>query len=101
MTGVGYQSSDLLTRFNQYTGRPTSDSVSDTVKYQFLADAQAELIGEMVSIAPKPFITGPVNITANTTLSILDAAGNVLTTFIAPFGTTPGTNIVPFPNACP
>lgn len=76
MTGVGYQSSDLLTRFNQYTGRSASDSISDTVKYQYLADAQAELIGEMVSIAPKPFITGPVNITANTTDNKVFTFGN-------------------------
>ncbi len=68
MTAAGYQSTELLTRFNQLTGRPASgDSIIDTVKYQYLADAQAELIGEAVTIAPKPFITGPVDITANTT----------------------------------
>jgi hypothetical protein len=77
VTATGYQSADLLTRFNQFTGRPASgDTITDTTKYQYLADAQAELIGEMVSLAPRPFITGPVDITANTTDNKVFTFGN-------------------------
>lgn len=79
MAGTGWDSSDLLTKWNQYTGRPSSgDSIQDATKYQYLADAQSEVIGEMVSVAPKPFIAasgGPINITANTTDNIVFTFG--------------------------
>lgn len=68
MSGSGWQSSDLLTKFNQYTGRNASgDTITDATKYQYLADAQQEVIGQMVAIAPKPFLTAPFDISTNTT----------------------------------
>ena len=67
MAGTGWQSSDLLTKFNQYTGRLASgDTITDATKYQYLADAQQEVIGEMVALAPKPFLTAPFDISTNT-----------------------------------
>ncbi len=48
-----WASSDLLTRFNQMAGRPASgDSLSDATKYQYLSDAQQEVIADLSAIAP-------------------------------------------------
>lgn len=66
MSGTGYESSDLLTRFNRWTGRPSSgDAISDTDKYSRLADAQAELIDEIAGIYPKSLYGAPAQLTTS------------------------------------
>lgn len=48
-----WASSDLLARWNTLAGRPASgDTVSDATKYQWLADAQIEVIGDIAARAP-------------------------------------------------
>lgn len=48
-----WASADLLSRWNTNAGRPaTGDSMSDASKYQFLSDAQQELIANISAIAP-------------------------------------------------
>lgn len=59
MSGSGWQSSDLLDRFNRLSGRPTSDSISPTVKYGFLADAEQYVLNRIASIAPKVLYGAP------------------------------------------
>jgi hypothetical protein len=55
----GWESSDLLTRFNLMAGRPDNDALSDTKKYQFLADAQQSVFTQMVSCAPRVLYGAP------------------------------------------
>lgn len=51
-----FASSDLLTRFNQITGRPASgDSIADAQKYARLSDAQQTVIADAASRAPNAF----------------------------------------------
>jgi hypothetical protein len=48
-----FASADLLSRFNTYAGRPASgDALTDATKYQYLADAQNEVIADIASRAP-------------------------------------------------
>ncbi len=48
-----WASSDLLSRWNTLAGRPaTGDSLSDATKYQYLSDAQQEVIADLSGIAP-------------------------------------------------
>lgn len=58
----GWTSVDLLTRFNQMAGRPAAEggTLTDPVKYQYLADAQEYTIGRIASIAPKVLYGSPV-----------------------------------------
>lgn len=52
MAGTGWQSSDLLTRFNEWAGRPTTgDSITDAQKYRRLSDGQDAVIAEMANVA--------------------------------------------------
>lgn len=60
----GWESADLLTRWNRAVGRPDTDALKDVTKYQYLADAQDAIITRIASIsakvlygAPKPLIT--------------------------------------------
>lgn len=55
MAGSGYQSADLLNLFNQMTGRPSGDVIADSVKYQYLADAQQQLANDLMVVAPQAF----------------------------------------------
>ncbi len=65
MAGSGYQSADLLTLFNEMAGRPASgDAIADTTKYQYLADAQQQLVLDLSTVAPQAF---PYSLTAMTT----------------------------------
>lgn len=59
MPSSGWESSDLLARFNLVAGRPTVDSISNDTKYQYLADAEQEIIGRIASIAPKVLYGAP------------------------------------------
>jgi hypothetical protein len=51
MAGTGWQSADLLTRFNQVAGRPTTDAISDAAKYVRLSDAQESVLARIAAIA--------------------------------------------------
>lgn len=53
MSGTGWQSSDLLTRFNALAGRPVADSITDAQKYQRLSDAQDAVITRIAAIYGK------------------------------------------------
>ena len=51
-----FTSANLLTRFNQLSGRPeTNDSIADSAKYQRLSDAQQVVIAEAASRSPNAF----------------------------------------------
>ena len=65
MAGSGWESADLLTRFNQMAGRPSTEggTLTDTIKYQYLADAEEYTIGRIASIAPKVLYGAPVALT--------------------------------------
>jgi hypothetical protein len=51
-----FTSADLLTRFNELSGRGASDTLSDTVKYRRLADAQNVVLADAASRVPKAFV---------------------------------------------
>lgn len=42
----------LLKRFNAYTGRPSTDAISDPDKYQRLNEALQEIVGDIAAICP-------------------------------------------------
>lgn len=48
-----WTSADLLSRWNRLAGRPaTGDVLADATKYQYLSDAQQEVIADLAAIAP-------------------------------------------------
>lgn len=47
-----WDSAYLLDLFNRLTGRPTSDSISGTTKYQMLSEAQNEIVADIAAICP-------------------------------------------------
>lgn len=63
MAGTGWQSSDLLSRFNAMAGRPTGDAITDVQKYQGLADAQETLIARITSICGNQQVSAPTAMT--------------------------------------
>lgn len=63
MAGTGWQSADLLTRFNQLAGRPDADAIPDATKYQYLADAQQSVVAKIASIAPRVLYNPPTAMT--------------------------------------
>lgn len=63
MAGTGWQSADLLTRFNQLAGRPSGDAITDPTKYQFLADAQQAVITKIAGIYPRSLYGAPTAMT--------------------------------------
>lgn len=64
MAGTGWDSSDLLTRFNAYAGRPSSDSITDAQKYQRLADGQNAVLVELMGVSPKVLYGAPTAMTS-------------------------------------
>lgn len=48
----GYESTDLLTSFNAYAGRPTTDAITDATKYVRLSAAQNRVVAKMAGVAP-------------------------------------------------
>lgn len=52
MSGSGWESADLLMRFNRMTGRPSSDAMTDASKYARLADAQTSVLASIATVAP-------------------------------------------------
>lgn len=49
-----WTSADLLSRFDNLAARPsgTADAMGDTAKYQYLSDAQQEVIADLSAVAP-------------------------------------------------
>lgn len=47
-----WDSADLLLKFNELAGRPTSDEVTDARKYQRLSAAQQDVISDIAAIYP-------------------------------------------------
>lgn len=50
-----YASSNLLTLFNRYAGRPSGDSISDADKYSRLAQAQQTVRADLAARVPEPY----------------------------------------------
>lgn len=59
MAGTGWESADLLSRLNLMAGRPPVDVISDTTKYQLLADAEQYVLDRIASISPKTLYGAP------------------------------------------
>lgn len=75
---ASYQSSDLLTRFNQLAGRPTSnDSISDAEKYARLADSQDVVINDAAAVVPNAFYSKAA--TASTPTLTSSDGGHIFT----------------------
>lgn len=52
MPSSGWESTDLLALFNTYSGRPTTDAITDAQKYARLARAQNRVIALMSAVCP-------------------------------------------------
>lgn len=64
MAGTGWQSSDLLTRFNLIAGRSsTGDAILDPTKYQYIADGEQYTITRIASIKPSILYGAPAALT--------------------------------------
>lgn len=65
MAGTGWQSTDLLTRFNQVAGRPTTDAITAAQKYVFLSDGQESALAEIAGITPRQLYGAPTAMTSS------------------------------------
>lgn len=63
MAGTSWQSTDLLTRFNAYAGRPSTDAITDAEKYQRLSDGQDAVLTEIAGVTPKQLYGAPTAMT--------------------------------------
>lgn len=59
MPSTGWESEDLLRRWNQKAGRPASDAITDESKYGWLADGQASVITKIAGIVPRVLYGAP------------------------------------------
>lgn len=62
MAGTGWDSADLLRRFNALAGRPPADAVTDAQKYGYLADAQDFVLTQIEGIVPRVLYGPPVQL---------------------------------------
>lgn len=65
MAGSGWEPADLLSRWNSYTGRASSDSIANTVKYGFIADGEQVIIERIASIVPRILYGAPTQLTTS------------------------------------
>lgn len=65
MAGTGWQSSDLLTRFNQMAGRPTTDAITPAEKYVRLADAHDVVLQRIATLCPSVLASAPVTMASS------------------------------------
>jgi hypothetical protein len=67
MAGTGWESSDLLARFNRMADRPAppADAYPDATKYQLLADAQDSVLNKIASVAPRVLYNPPTLMTTS------------------------------------
>lgn len=56
---MSWASSDLLSRFNSFAGRPSADEITDATKYQWLAQAQQEVYDEIATKVPQALYGSP------------------------------------------
>jgi hypothetical protein len=63
MTATGWQSSDLLARFNRLAGRPTTDAILDATKYIALSDGQESVLMAIAAVAPRMLYSAPTAMT--------------------------------------
>lgn len=65
MAGTGWQSSDLLTRFNDWAQRPESnDPMTDAQKYRRLSDGQDQVIFETANLCGRAIFGAPFQMTS-------------------------------------
>lgn len=67
MTGSGWESADLLARWNRAVGRnypDGQDSMKDAAKYQLLADAQAAILQRIAGIDARTLFGAPQQLTS-------------------------------------
>jgi hypothetical protein len=62
-----WDSADLLSRFNRYAARPSSDEVTDATKYSRLAEAQIEVMADIAAVYPYPLYRSSGPATLSTT----------------------------------
>lgn len=60
-----YDSAYLLAQFDRYAGRPATDAITPTTKYQWLAEAQNQIIADIASRAPEVLYGAPVLMTSS------------------------------------
>src|SRR3990167_5053052 len=64
MPAAGWQSTDLLTRFNDYAQRATdNDGLTDAQKYRRLSDGQDQVILECANLMGRVLFSAPVQMT--------------------------------------
>jgi len=64
MAGVSWTSASLLTRFNSFAGRPTTDSITDAAKYTRLADAECAVLTAIAAVTPRQLYGAPTAMTS-------------------------------------
>jgi hypothetical protein len=88
-----------LNKLEQLSGqgqKPTGGAASTTIYGPSASGTKSPIFTSQRTVIEQ--INVHWNITANTTLSIVDPFGGLAyTTFVAQFATTPGTNILPYP----
>lgn len=62
---ASWTSASLLTRFNQWAARPTTDAITSAEKYQRLADAQDAVLTEIATVAAKVLYAAPFALTTS------------------------------------
>ena len=66
MPGTGWQSTDLLTRFNEWANRPASnDTITDAQKYRRLSDGQDQVILECANLMGRILFSAPTQMTSS------------------------------------
>ena len=65
MSGTGWNSADLLRRFNVLAGRPDADGMTPAKKFAYLADAQDSVLTKIASIVPNVLYGAPAALTSS------------------------------------
>lgn len=63
MASTGWESSDLLAKFNLLAGRPTTDAIDNPTKYGYLADGEEYVIDRIAGISAKTLYGAPAQLT--------------------------------------
>jgi hypothetical protein len=92
-----YDSSDLLSRFNRLAKRPSSDEITDAVKYALLAQAQMDVIYEIAIRAPYALYQDPAALSTSDNKEFTfgtDGNGHAVTPY-GYVGIYPSLNAIP------
>lgn len=65
MAGTGWESADLLARFQLYAGLSANPSITPTQQYQCLADGQNEVLVEIANVVPRVLYGAPTAMTTS------------------------------------